>query len=97
MRDYEHLSQEQRYRFHTLKKTGQGQTTIAKAVAVHKSTISREFKRNQGERGYRLKQAHGKAITRPSDQVNPRIKESDWGLVDACWRMTGLQSRYLVD
>lgn len=51
MRDYAHLSQEQRYHLYTLKKAGQGQTTIAKAVAVHKSTISRKFKRNQGEGG----------------------------------------------
>ena len=73
MRDYEHLSQEQKYRLYTLKKTGQGQTTIAKAVAVHKSTISREFKRNQGERGYRLKQAHWKGYNqafRPGQPQN---------------------------
>ena len=51
MRDYAYLSQEQRCHLYTLKKAGQGQTTIAKAVAVHKSTISRKFKRNQGEGG----------------------------------------------
>ena len=68
---------------YALKRTGQGQTAIAKAVAVHKSTIRREFKRNRGERGYRSKQAYEKAITRRSDKVTLRIKESDGGRVDA--------------
>ena len=40
-----------------LRKAGNSQTHIAEAVSVHKSTISREIKRNSGERGYRPKQA----------------------------------------
>ncbi|MCH8011826.1 MAG: hypothetical protein IIA61_07755, partial [Candidatus Marinimicrobia bacterium] len=31
-------------------------------IGVHKSTISREVKRNRGQRGYRHKQAHAKAL-----------------------------------
>jgi IS30 family transposase len=43
---YNHLSQEQRYQIEALKKAGQCQTAISKIVGVHKSTISRELKRN---------------------------------------------------
>jgi IS30 family transposase len=82
MRDYAQLTKEQRYHIYALKNTGHSQAAIAKAVGVYKSTISREFKRNQGERGYRPKQAHEKAITRRSGKVKLRIKESDWELVD---------------
>ena len=51
MRDYAPFTQKQRYHIYALKKTGQGQTAIAKAVGVHKSTSSREFWRNQGGDG----------------------------------------------
>ena len=37
---------------------------IAKEIGVHKSTISRELKRNRGKKGYRPKQANIKAYTR---------------------------------
>ena len=33
-------------------------------LRVHKSTISREIRRNQGHKGYRPRQAHEKAISR---------------------------------
>lgn len=39
-------------------KAGLNQTEIAEIVAVHKSTISRELRRNIGLRGYRPKQAN---------------------------------------
>ena len=51
MGDYAQPSQEQRYHIYVLKNTGHSQAAIAKAVGVHKSTTSREFKRNQGEGG----------------------------------------------
>jgi IS30 family transposase len=35
---------------------------IAVEIKVHASTISRELKRNQGQRGCRPKQAHEKAL-----------------------------------
>ena len=55
--NYSQLTQEQRYHISGLRKAGNSQTYIAEAVSVHKSTISREIKRNSGERGYRPKQA----------------------------------------
>ena len=58
MDSYKQLTQEQRYGIYSLEKTGQNQTEIASVIGVHKSTISRELRRNHGERGYRYQQAH---------------------------------------
>ena len=49
--DYTQLTPEQRYQIYVLKKVGQNQTQIAQAIARHKSTISRELKRNSGQKG----------------------------------------------
>jgi hypothetical protein len=43
---------------YALKKAGSRQYAIADQIGVNKSTISREFKRKTGLRGYRPKQAH---------------------------------------
>jgi IS30 family transposase len=40
-----------------LRKQGLNQSQIAKVIEVHPSTISKELKRNTGQRGYRSKQA----------------------------------------
>ena len=37
---------------------GHNQTEIARVICVHKSTVSREYRRNRDQRGYRPKQAH---------------------------------------
>ena len=66
MRQYTQLTLEQRYQIYAFKKAGFNQTKIAKEVGVHKSTISRELRRNRGFRGYRPKQAHSKAVDRKS-------------------------------
>ena len=58
MKRYTQLTREQRYQIYALKKAGHSQNKIALLVEVHKSTISRELKRNTGQRGYRPKQAH---------------------------------------
>jgi IS30 family transposase len=47
---------------------GHHQTEIVKFMEVDKSTISREFKRNQSQRGCRPKQAHNLAMRRQSPQ-----------------------------
>lgn len=56
---YKQLTQEQRYHIQALLKTGHTQTEIAEEVKVHKSTISREIKRNkQPNNLYRAKTAN---------------------------------------
>src|SRR5574343_1797242 len=51
MQKFNHLSPEQRYKIEILIKEGYSQTHIAAVLGVHKSTISRELKRNTGKRG----------------------------------------------
>ncbi len=58
---YHHLSCEERCQIYALKKRGDSLAVIAKELGVHPSTISRELKRNTGQKGYRFKQAHEKA------------------------------------
>ena len=62
MNHYNQLTQEQRYHIYGLRKANNSQTSIADAVGVHKSTISRELRRNHGGRGYQPKQAHRLAL-----------------------------------
>ena len=82
MRTYTQLTQKQRYQIYALKKMGHNQTEIANCLGVSKSTISRELKRNQGERGYRPKQAHNLALSRRK-QGKRRIRAETWALVEA--------------
>lgn len=61
---YQQLAYEQRCQITVLKKRGYSQQEIARSVGVSQSTISRELRRNTGERGYRYKQAQKKAERR---------------------------------
>jgi len=77
MDTYTQLTYSQRYHIYTFMKAGLCQTEIAKTIGVHKSTISREIKRNRGKRGYRPKQAQQFAIMR-QDKAKPKIRLEDW-------------------
>ena len=56
-----------------LLKAGHSQTKIATFLSAHKSTVSRELRRNQGLRGYRPKQAHEKAMQRRYEKPKTHI------------------------
>ncbi len=47
----------QRCQIYALNNSGMSQTAIADTLGVTQPTISREHRRNSGERGYRFKQA----------------------------------------
>ena len=64
MNSHKQLTKEQRYQIAALKKARHNNKTIASLVGVSESTISREIKRNSGNRGYRPEQAHQKALYR---------------------------------
>lgn len=81
MRTYTQLTQEQRYQISALKGMGHSRNEIAQVAEVHRSTISRELGRNTGERGYRPKQAHEKAIGRRA-KAKPRITATTWEVVE---------------
>ena len=58
MNQYTQLSQEERYEIYAALKSKTSLSEIARQLNRSTSTISREVKRNQGQRGYRAKQAH---------------------------------------
>jgi IS30 family transposase len=84
--NYTQLTQEQRYQIYALLKMGHNRTEIAAVIGKHKSTISRELSRNKGQRGYRPKQAHGKALHR-RDHSHKRISVESWELIETKLRM----------
>ena len=83
---YNQLTQEQRYQIYALLKMGHNQTEIATVIGTHKSTVSRELRRNKGLRGYRPKQAHNKALSR-RDHSRKRISAETWELIETKLRL----------
>ena len=87
---YNQLTYEQRNEIRAYLKLGLKLVFIADLIGVHKSTISRELKRNSGQRGYRPNQAQQKADDRKksspkhirfTDTVKQRVEfyiEQDW-------------------
>jgi len=82
MRTYHQLTQAQRYQIYALRKVKHTLTEIAEVLGVHKSSVSRELKRNHGKRGYRPQQAHELAAARRLKSV-PRLTAEVWKLVES--------------
>jgi IS30 family transposase len=57
MKHYTPLTQEQRYQIDAYRKAGLNQAETAEKLRVDKSTISREIRRNRGQRGDRAQPA----------------------------------------
>ena len=82
---YKHLTSEQRYYIYLERQKGSAQKSIAKAIGVSESTVSRELKRNGGKNGsYNFLKAHQKAQERThrspgnravSDTVKWRVRQ----------------------
>ena len=62
--EYNHLTEEERYQIDNLQREGFKQTEIARKLGRSRSTLSRELRRNKGERGWRPRQAQLKAVDR---------------------------------
>lgn len=76
MSNYKQLTYEQRCQIEVLNKSGMTQQEIADAVETSQPTVSRELKRNTGQRGYRHKQAQGKAEERRHN-ANKSVKMTE--------------------
>ena len=61
---YRHLTYDKRCQIYALLKSGCAKTEIAQLIGVHRSTITKELKRNTGGKGYRYLQAQEKASAR---------------------------------
>ena len=86
MNSYKQLDYEQRYHIYSMMRIGFSQTQIASELGVHRSTISRELRRNRGKRGYRPKQAHQMALCR-RNKANHRFAPHTWELIEGLIRM----------
>ncbi len=62
MKSYTQRTQEERYHISVLCKERFPKAEIARRLNRHRSTITRELRRNTGTRGYRAKQAHSDCI-----------------------------------
>lgn len=90
MSKFKRLTLEQRYQISTLRKEEFSISDIAKHIGVNHSTVSRELKRNLGERGYRPQQANEKSIarrkkTRYATRFTPEIKSCVIKLLQQEW------------
>jgi len=72
---YKQLTSEQRYYIYLERQKGSTQKSIAEAIGVSESTVSRELKRNGGRNGsYNYQKAHDKAMERRHREPGNRKK-----------------------
>ena len=71
MKEYTQLTLPQRYEISALHKVGQGPAQIARIVGVHRTTISRELRRNRSPNGYYPQAAHQRSQKRRIDRSRP--------------------------
>ena len=88
MNKYRQLTSEERHTLSTLRKQGYQQAAIARVLGRHRSTISREVRRNSKDRGgrvYRPDLADDYARWRRGrSRRNERFGPSDWRMVVWC-------------
>jgi transposase, IS30 family len=78
MKTYHQLTREQRYQIAALREAGHNQSEIARVIDVHKSTISRELRRNRATRGYRPRHAHLLTLTRRAGKARCVLTARHW-------------------
>ena len=83
---YTQLAREQRYQIYALMRAGHNQSQMALVVGCHKSTISRELRRNRGLKGYRPFQAEELSYDRQCDAYRARIAWETWQQVERLLR-----------
>jgi IS30 family transposase len=74
MKKNRHLTYEDRCQIHALLKRGFAQTEIARDIAVHRSTICRELRRNAGRTGYYYHWVRSKADDRQAKRDSRPLK-----------------------
>lgn len=101
---YRQLTRGQRYMIYALKQEGCNQSRIAEVVGVHKSTISRELRRNVRLKGYRptmasrLAMGRREACHKPT-KLTPRVQarlrhylKNDWSPEQIAGRLRRLET-----
>ena len=86
--NYTHLTQEERYQIHSMRRQGISQACIAAELGRCASSISRELARNSTDKGYKPKQAQLQAELRQSQRRNAhQFEDSHWKLVEIYLRL----------
>lgn len=80
MKTYHQLTREQRYQIAALRHAGHNQRQTAEWIGVHKSTVSRELRRNRNRtcRGYLPRHAHLLALGRRCAKARSRLTPWHW-------------------
>lgn len=99
MKQYNQLTQEQRYHITALIKIGLIQSLIADELKVHKSTISRELQRNGGAHQYNPKQAQALAdqkrtLAEKQIKMNPELKAKIVSKLKHGWSPEQISGRF---
>ena len=99
---YKQLTAEERYHIYTMLQQGLSFRYIAKGMKRSHTTLSREIKRNQGEKGYRHKQAQRKASAR--HRIKPKALKLTTDLIvyireklKQYWSPEQISGRLLLD
>ena len=95
---YEHLSLEERHYIEIERKAGTSLNQIAKVLGRSQSTLSREMRRNTGQRGYCYKQANRLAEKRHNNKpkavkLTVEIKQLINGYLEQDWSPKQIASR----
>ena len=84
---YTHLTKEERYQIRAMHEMESSIRQMANVLNRAPSTISRELRRNRGQRGYRPGQADQKACERArTSRTRTQITVQDWAAVAALVR-----------
>ncbi len=73
---YKQLTEDKRLQIWAMRKEGKSQSEIARVLAVHRSTVSRELNRNSGPYGYEPQLAQRMAIYRKKNFISKLLKGS---------------------
>jgi IS30 family transposase len=71
-KSYHHLTYEQRCQIYTLKGRSKSLSEIARIIGVHRSSVSREMKRNSNLNSYNYIEAQQKAYERKAKRIIPK-------------------------
>ncbi|QBX99661.1 IS30 family transposase [Rhodophyticola sp. CCM32] len=83
MRAYRRLTEDDRIEIYAALTAGESQAGIARRIGCHKSTISREVRRNAGLRGYHARQAQRFSMSRRIRLGRRRVSRQQWRIVEA--------------
>jgi transposase, IS30 family len=77
-KNHRHLRLEDRGVIYRMNQAGKAQSEIAETIGFSQGTVSKELRRNRGQKGYRHKQAHGLSEGRKRSKVARRaVLEGD--------------------